>query len=129
MLATKTQGSLSLVAYHTSVAKPAAYDGAHVVVLSGDLDVYRAPEVRMALDDARDKPHLIIDLSGAHTVSAAVLSEFVHCYKERRRLHFEPARMVVASKHVRRIFEITELAQLWPFFESLEAACHSPGIN
>lgn len=100
----------------------ALYDDAHVVVLTGELDVYGLGEVRRALAAAHDKERVIIDMSGVKIVSAAVLTEFVRCYKERRRQGFEPARLVAASPHVRRIFEITELSKLWPFFESLETA-------
>lgn len=104
------------------VASPTLYDEAHIVVFSGDLDIYRVPEVRKALERARDKERVIIDMSEVHTLSAAVLTEFVRCYKHRSRKQWEPARLVVTSRQVRRIFEITELAKLWPFFGSLEEA-------
>lgn len=104
------------------MASPTLYDEAHIVVFSGDLDIYRVPEVRKALDGARDKTRVIIDMSDVRTLSAAVLSEFVRCHKERVRHQAEPARLVVTSRQVRRIFEITELAKLWPFFTSVGEA-------
>ena len=100
----------------------ALYDDAHIVILSGELDVYRVAEVRQALAPARDKERVVIDMSGVQIISAAVLTEFVRCYKERLKKGYEPARVVAASPHVRRIFEITELAKLWPFYESMDTA-------
>ncbi|HEY9179317.1 MAG TPA: STAS domain-containing protein [Candidatus Baltobacteraceae bacterium] len=98
------------------------YDDASIVVFSGDLDVYRAGEVRMALEQAQDEPRLIVDMRKVHTVSAAVLTEFVRLHKHRLDRKLEPPRLVVTSPGVRRIFDITQLSKLWPFFETIEAA-------
>jgi hypothetical protein len=34
----------------------------------------------------------------------------------------QPARLVVKAEPVRRIFEITDLAKVWPIFDSIAAA-------
>lgn len=104
------------------MAYSAVHDDAYIVVLLGDLDVYRAGEVRRALRNGADKQRLIIDLSQAETISAAILTEFVRCHKHRHMRGLQPARIVLRSEHVRKVFEITKLAQLWLFFESVEAA-------
>jgi len=98
-------------------------DDAAVVTLGGDLDLYRAPEIRLALQEAVRKPRLIIDLGEARLVSAAALGELMLCYKQRMAVGLEAARLVVRSACVRKIFEITNLTRLWTFFESVEAAC------
>lgn len=99
-----------------------AGDGAFIVALNGDLDVYRAAEVRLALQHAAAQQRLIVDLSEVGTISAAILTEFVRCYKHRMMQGLEPARLVVRSSVVRKIFEITDLGRLWPMFETLDAA-------
>lgn len=76
----------------------------------------------MALEQAQDEPRLIVDMRKVHTVSAAVLTEFVRLHKHRLDRKLEPPRLVVTSPGVRRIFDITQLSKLWPFFETIEAA-------
>lgn len=108
---------------------PASGD-THVVVLRGDLDFYRQPEIRRTLQAAAGKARLIIDLREARYVSAAALTELIRCYKQRVANGLESARLVVRSPYIRRIFDITGLARVWTLFESLDAAaCHGVGIN
>ncbi len=105
-------------------------DGARIVVLRGDLDVFRADEVRQALQEAAAEPLLVIDLSEARSISASTLGELVRSYKQRLNAGLQTARVVVRSAHVRKIFDITGLSRLWPFFESVDAAkCHSGGMK
>jgi anti-anti-sigma factor len=106
--------------YRTLVAR--TYDDALIIVFQGDLDVYQTGPVRKQLIEASRSPRVIFDLTAVSTISAAVLSEFVVCYKVRQGRGFKPASLVVSSPHVRRIFEITNLAKLWPMFETLDAA-------
>jgi anti-anti-sigma factor len=97
-----------------------------VVVLSGDLDIFRAGEVRQVLEAAAGEKRLIIDLREVRFISAAILSEFVRTYKERLRRGLEAARLVVRSPHIRKVFEITKLAGIWPLYDSLDAAASMP---
>lgn len=97
-------------------------DDAFIVALDGHLDVYRAAEVRRLLQDAAPQHRLVVDLSEVRTISAAILTELVRCYKQRMARGLEPARLVVQSSAVRKIFEITNLSKLCPIFDTLEAA-------
>lgn len=99
-----------------------AGDGAFIVALDGHLDVYRVNEVRRALNAGALQERLIVDMSRVPSLSAAILTEFVRCHKQRAADGLEPARLVVRSAPVRKILEITDLAKVWPLFESLEAA-------
>lgn len=93
-----------------------------IVALTGHLDVYRAPEVRRALSAASRVRRLIIDLSLVPSISAAILTEFVRCYKQRLAAGLEPARLVVRTHIVRKVLEVTELSSVWQIYPSLEAA-------
>lgn len=104
------------------MTKLAAGDDAFIVSLNGDLDVYRASEVRRLLQEAAAQPRVVVDMSRVATISAAILTELVRCYKARMAQGLEPARLVVRSSAVRKIFEITDLTKLWPIFETLDAA-------
>lgn len=95
---------------------------AFIVALSGHLDVYRVSEVRRLLRQAAAQQRLIVDMSDVASISAAILTEFVRCYKRRMMEGLQPARLVVQTEPVRRIFEITDLAKVWPIFDSVAAA-------
>lgn len=93
-----------------------------IISLTGHLDVYRAPEVRRTLSAASRRPRLIVDLSQVASISAAILTEFVRCYKQRLAAGLEPARLVVRTQIVRKVLEVTELASVWQIYPSIEAA-------
>lgn len=67
-------------------------------------------------------PRMIIDLSQATTVSAMVLGELIHNHKQRCARGLEAARIVLRSPLVRKLFDITHLTGLWPFFDTVCAA-------
>lgn len=104
------------------MASSVAGDDTFIVALDGHLDVYRAAEVRRLLQDAAAQERVIVDMSRVPSISAAILTELVRCYKQRAAQGLEPARLVVQSNAVRKIFEITDLGKLWPIFATLDAA-------
>lgn len=95
---------------------------AHVLALSGQLDVYRSEDIRAALQAASGCERLVIDLGEVPWIGAAALSEFIRVHKYRSKLGLEAIRFVVRSPAVRAVFEITGLTGLWQLFENARSA-------
>ena len=89
-------------------------DGYPIVSVSGEIDLYTAPEFQDALTLAgRDAPVLIVDLSGISYIDSAGLSVLLLIYK---RLSARGAAFFVVSPPdnpgVRRVMEVTRLDSL-----------------
>lgn len=79
-----------------------------VVALSGDLDIYSAPELRRVLD-AIDGP-AVIDLSDVHLLAAAGLTELALVAE---RIGCGQVRLVGAQANVRRVLTIVGFDRLF----------------
>ena len=106
------------------VRTESAADGVELVVLSGEHDLGTVPVVREALDAAAaaDKA-ILIDLCHATFVDSSILGAML----ESRRSAVEAGRgFAVActgeSEPVRRVLEVTGLAQELPVHQTREAA-------
>lgn len=100
-----------------------------IVRLEGDWDIYRRDELHDRVAALYDKPKAIVDLSGVHYIDSTALSEFVRMRKTRKAAGFPPARFVVTSPNVRKLFAMTGLDQVWPMFESLDDALAAPDVE
>lgn len=83
------------------------------VVLTGDLDYFRAPEVRHVLAGVRGPA--VIDLSGVDYLDSSGLAELAALARR-----VPDVTLVVPSPHLRRILEIVSFTQLFRIVPSLE---------
>jgi anti-sigma B factor antagonist len=99
-------------------------DGIQIVVLQGEHDLGTLPQVKEALDSASgDGQAVIIDLSPATFVDSSILGAML----EARRLAGEAGHGFAvasdgASEPVRRVLEVTGLAEELPVYPTREAA-------
>lgn len=100
-----------------------AQDAATVVEVTGDIDSYTAPQLHDELlvahgDGAR---LIVVDLTSTDFLDSSALGALAGAYKA-----IQPGGVglyVVCPKpHLRRIFEITRMVELFPVFDSVEAA-------
>ncbi|MBV9438743.1 MAG: STAS domain-containing protein [Candidatus Eremiobacteraeota bacterium] len=84
------------------------------VRLSGDLDYFRAAEMRRALADVRGEA--VVDLSGVDYLDSAALTELAALARRERNVT-----LVVPSPHLRRILDIVAFTQLFRIVTQLEA--------
>lgn len=105
------------------MAQPVTGGNAFIVALDGILDVYRTAEVRRKLHMASRQRRLVVDLSGVPVLCAAIVTELVRSYNERKAQGLEPARLVVGTSSVRQVLEITGLASVWPIYANVATAC------
>jgi anti-sigma B factor antagonist len=84
-------------------------DGTVVVHLAGELDLYNAPEVRTALEEAAGSSpdRVVVDLEEVEFVDSTVLGVFI---ETRRRLENDAVFLLAAPGHdVRRALEVSGL--------------------
>jgi anti-sigma B factor antagonist len=91
-------------------------DPVPVLVVRGEIDVYEAPAFRTALFALVDEGHrrVVVDCSGLAFLDSAGLATFVDA---QRRLEARGGELVLRGLRAatRRIFEITDLAELFSF--------------
>ncbi len=90
--------------------------GAHVVELSGDLDVRTAQafEDELKRVEATDAPEIIVDLRGLSSIDAVGLKAFIHA-GTRSRLSGGRLMLLPGGDRVQRTFETTGLVTRLPF--------------
>ena len=104
------------------VREIAEQDGAVVVRLRGELDVYNAGLVREALVDAagRGRPRLIVDLGDVSFVDSTLLGVFVEA-----RTHVNDRRaflLAAAGVEVRRALEVSGLDRHFELHDTVASA-------
>lgn len=78
------------------------------VVLSGDLDIYGAPAVRLVLDCLVGPG--VVDMRDVRYLDSSALNELA---RVARRVGLHEVTLVVASENVRRVLKIVEFEKLF----------------
>lgn len=94
-----------------------------IVALSGEIDMASAPELDQALELVdRGADPVVVDLSDVGFLDSSALNVLVRCH---RRMHERRIRFCVVSPDdhpLRRVFEITHLAEPLNVVSSVDAA-------
>jgi len=111
------------------VRRESGGDDIEIVMLQGEHDLGTLPEVKEALEAAGEGQALIIDLSPATFVDSSILGAIL----DARRLAGEAGRgFAVASdgssEPVRRVLEVTGLAEELPVYPTREAALEALAV-
>ena len=67
-------------------------------------------------------PLVIVDLSAVSYMDSTCLGKLVGMRAKRVANGFSPAKLVISSPRVRRLFGIVHFDEIWPIFDSLDAA-------
>jgi anti-sigma B factor antagonist len=94
---------------------------AAVVVASGELDAYAAPDLSAELQLIRDRQRVVVDLSRVSFMDSTVLGLLVRATRELSEGEAR-VRIVLPAGPARRIFEITALDSVLPIAETRGAA-------
>ena len=96
-------------------------DGATVVALAGELDIYTVPSFRSALDErAPAARRLILDLGDVTLLDSSGLGALVSMLNRSREGRGEFG-LVCPQRHIRRVFEIAGLRRAFVFGDDLAA--------
>jgi len=105
-------------------------DHCSVLVVTGELDVATAPQLRqeaVRLTTAGHH-HLVLDLSGVDFLDSTGLGVVVGVLK-RVRTHGGDLAVAGAVDHVRKVFDITRISDVVAMYDTADEACASLGAG
>ena len=98
-----------------------------VLDVAGEIDVYQAPRLRERLDALLDAgtSRLAVNLSSVTYIDSTGLGTLVAVRKRALAAGGE-LRLICPNPSIRRVFEITGLLPVFPFFDREESALSAP---
>ncbi len=98
-------------------------EGATVLAVTGEIDVATAPSLRTRLVDAEDAGQrvVVVDLSGVSFIDSTALGVLVGAHKRLTSVGGS-LRLVVTEPRIRKVLEITDLARIFPVFDTVDDA-------
>jgi anti-sigma B factor antagonist len=105
------------------IATERTSDGVFVIALSGEVDLYTAPEFKQQLIEAVDEgaKHVVIDLSETTFIDSTTLGVLVGGVR-RLREHDGDLSLVCSDRNITKIFEITGLDRVFSIAPSRDEA-------
>ena len=103
-------------------------DGAYVISLAGEVDLYTAPEFKQQLLEviAQGAKEVIVDLSSTTFIDSTTLGVLVGGVK-RLRPNDGRLSLVCSDRNITKIFEITGLDRVFDIYPDRESAVASLG--
>jgi anti-sigma B factor antagonist len=100
----------------------------HVIALTGEIDLYTAPEFKQQLLDviAKGGKQVIVDLTDTTFIDSTTLGVLVGGVK-RLRPNGGQLTIVCSDRNITKIFEITGLNRVFPIHATREEALESVG--
>jgi anti-sigma B factor antagonist len=105
-------------------------DGTFVVALSGEIDLYTAPELKAELLRlvAEEPRRIVVDMTDATFVDSTTLGVLLGAVK-RLRLQGGELEIVCSDLNIRRILSITLLDRAFTIYESLDEALRAQPLG
>jgi len=102
-------------------------DGAYVIALAGEVDLYTAPEFKQQLLDVIGK-EVIVDFSDTTFIDSTTLGVLVGGVK-RLRTNDGQLSLVCSDRNITKIFEITGLDRVFTIYPSRDEAISNVGTS
>ena len=101
-----------------------------VIALTGEVDLYTAPEFKQQLLDviAQGATHVIVDLTDTTFIDSTTLGVLVGGVK-RLRPNDGQLSIVCSDRNITKIFEITGLNRIFPIHSDRAEALESAGVT
>ncbi len=104
------------------LVKSETREGVAIVQVEGDLDVYTAPRLREALEEAgASGGRLVLDLRAVHFIDSTALGVLVSA-QQRLRTEDGQLSLVLDDPYLLKIFRITGFDGVFPIYSQLEEA-------
>lgn len=100
-------------------------DGASVVMVTGEIDVATAPDLKECLvaQEADGVSDIVVDLTGVPFIDSTALGVLVGAY--RRQIDAGGTfKLVVTEPRILKVLEITALTRVFPVFATVDQAVH-----
>ena len=104
-------------------------DDAYVIALSGEVDLYTAPEFKQQLLDviAKGAKTVVVDFSNTTFIDSTTLGVLVGGVK-RLRSNDGQLSLVCSDRNITKIFEITGLDKVFTIYATREEAVSAVGV-
>ncbi len=105
-------------------------DGIFVIELSGEVDLYTAPEFKQHLLEAvaKDARHVVVDLTDTTFIDSTTLGVLVGGVRRLREREGDLS-LVCSDRNITKIFEITGLNQVFSISSKREEAIERLGSS
>ena len=102
---------------------------AYLIALTGEVDLYTAPEFKQELLDAIAKgaKHVVVDLSGTTFIDSTTLGVLVGGVT-RLRTHDGQLSLICSDRNITKIFEITGLDRVFTIHATRDEAVAALGV-
>lgn len=101
---------------------------ATMVVFTGEYDIACQNELRRELDRLAFEPNVILDLTSTTFIDSTVLSELLRLHRLRQANELSVLTFLLTpSSPIRRLFEITAVADTFRIFETVDEAVENNG--
>jgi anti-sigma B factor antagonist len=102
---------------------------AYLIALTGEVDLYTAPEFKQELLDAIAKgaKHVVVDLSGTTFIDSTTLGVLVGGVK-RLRTNDGQLSLICSDRNITKIFEITGLDRVFTIHSTRDEAVSALGV-
>jgi len=103
-------------------------DGACVIAVSGEADLYTSPEFKRHVTEAiaGGIRSIVVDLTEATFIDSTALGVLTRARKRLSPAHGRIV-VVVTDRNIRKVFEVTGLDRIFPLYESRDAALRNGG--
>jgi anti-sigma B factor antagonist len=110
------------------IKKEQAGEGVVVIALTGEIDLYTAPEFKQQLLEVigEGAKHVVVDLTDTTFIDSTTLGVLVGGVK-RLRPEGGQLSIVCSDRNITKIFEITGLNRVFPIHETVEEALAAVG--
>ena len=105
-------------------------DGTHVVTVSGEIDLFTAPEFKQRVSAPIDagRTHVIVDLTTTTFIDSSSLGVLIGAHRRLRRLNGTLV-IVVAGDPIIKTFRITGLDGVFTIVSSLDEAIDGDAVG
>ncbi|MBV8373398.1 MAG: STAS domain-containing protein [Candidatus Eremiobacteraeota bacterium] len=91
-------------------------------------DISFCDALERILEPAYSAPHVVVDMSAVTYIDSTCLAKLARMRKIRSEHGFAPARLVIVSAHLKRLFRIVQFDRIWPLYDSLEDALKTSDV-
>jgi anti-sigma B factor antagonist len=105
-------------------------DGTHVVTVTGEIDLFTAPEFKQRVSAPIDagRTHLVVDLTATTFIDSSSLGVLIGAHRRLRRLNGTLV-IVVAGEPIIKTFRITGLDGVFTIVSSLDEALDGDAVS
>ncbi len=93
-----------------------------ITIPEPEWDISSCDRLAALLEPAAHAQHVIIDMSAVRYMDSTCLTKMILMHRKRAESGFDAASVVIADRGLRRLFQVAGLDDVWPIFETLDAA-------